>query len=131
MNPKYPYLGASVDGVVSCPQRGWNGDMTLPWAAAKIPVSTVKVLVERSHKTNHNCYVMGQMATTELKWQILCFGQSEGSVCRAFNFVPKLGSLCKQSYTPSTQAKLHAFYLHGFLAELFTGRVMRKKALYP
>ena len=54
MNPKYPYLGASVDGVVSCPQRRWNGDMTLPWAAAKIPVSTVKVLVERSHKTNHN-----------------------------------------------------------------------------
>ena len=135
MNSKYPYSGASVDGIVSCPKCDdgiveikcpykWQHNSPID-ACQDAGFCCENVNDQLLLKSNHHYYyqVMGQMAITELQWADFVIWTRRGISVQKIKF-------CGQTWG-YMQEKLHAFYLYAFVPEVFTTRVKTNKALYP
>ena len=135
INPKYPYLGASVDGVISCQKCKIGAvEVKCPFTGRHLnPTDCCKdsnfcckfmdgeVLLKPNHRYFYQ--VMGQMAIAELPWADFVIWTKKGMSVQRIIFQSEVWEFML--------AKLHAFYLHSILPELFTYRVQRKKALFP
>jgi hypothetical protein len=135
VNPQYPFLGASVDGIVMCEQCGTGVvEVKCPykWRQTK-PIDCCNdsdfcctiMNGEVSLKSNHNYLyqVMGQMAIVDLKWADFVIWTKKGIHIQRIPFSVKIWDYMLR--------KLHAFYLYGMVAEFYSNRVKRQKALYP
>ena len=138
VNPDFPYLGSSPDGLVSCPCEKCKGnpegvlEVKCPYKSRFMSVSEASTdpkffcyldngVVKL--KQNHNYYfqVQGQMAISNRKWCDFFVWTLRGYTVERISFNEKFWSDCLQ--------KLCKFYIAYVLSELFTERVKRGKPL--
>jgi hypothetical protein len=134
VSPNFPFLGASVDGIVNCNECGigvveikcpykWRNTAPVDCAADSDFCCSL-VNGEVSLKANHNYLyqVMGQMAVMNLKWADFVVWTKKGIHVQRINFSPQVWEYMLR--------KLHAFYVFGIAAELLSGRIKRGIRLY-
>lgn len=141
VSTQYPYLGASVDGLISCSVCGvgvleikcpygrkqdkWRQKTPLECAENQTFCCQLVGPNKLSLKSNHNYYyqVIGQLAVLNLKWANFFVWTKKGTAVERIMFD------CQQWET--MLYKLKDFYSRNFVAELHTERVKRGKVLYP
>ena len=136
-----PFLGTSVDGVVSCKKcgngvleikcpYGSNTDMWRNMTPEQCCRTTSKffcsieghdVKLNRTHQYFYQ--VQGQLEISDVEWCDFVVWTRKGVSVERIN-------RDKELWANSMQPKLKAFYLKGIVPELFTGRLMRGKSLY-
>ena len=137
VNPAYPFLGASVDGIVTCPKCGkgvieikcpYKWRKSTPSEACKIDSKFCCALesdgaVKLRANHNYKFQIMGQMAVAGVKWgDFVVWTKKEIHVERV-EFDVELWKFMLE--------KLQAFYVYGMAAEIHSSRVRRGKCLYP
>ena len=135
VSPKFPFLGASVDGILDCQKCGSTGivEIKCPYKFRHMkPLDCVSdpnfcsesVNSQLMLKANHNYLfqVMGQMAILNLQWADFVVWTKKGISIQRITFSPQVWDFMLR--------KLHAFYVYGMAAELMTHRVKRGKQLY-
>ena len=143
INPRYPFLGASIDGKVICDVCG-NGivevkcpygseDQTKhPWRnmspeeCAQYPnffceLKNHAMSLKKDH--NYMYQVQGQMAICQVKWVDFVVWTKKGLNFERIDFDDLFWS--RQMYE-----RLKAFYLYGMLPEIFSDRLKRGYKLY-
>ncbi|XP_069134924.1 uncharacterized protein [Argopecten irradians] len=140
VNPRYPFLGASIDAQVNCSECGTGiveikcpygaADDDLPWRSRE-PVECARdknfycsvvegsLKLKDSHKYMYQ--VQGQMAIYELEWADFVIWTKKGISVERISF--------SETMWRSILPKLTDFYLHAVLPEIFTRRVKRGKPL--
>ncbi len=134
VNPKYPFLGASVDSIVSCSKCGVGVvEIKCPykWRHASLS-SAVKdnnfccvyedgqLKLKSSH--NYMYQVIGQMAILELEWADFVVWTKKDCRDERIYFNENVWNVMLE--------KMLAFYTYGVAAELLSERVRRGKTLY-
>lgn len=141
INPVYPHLGASPDGLVFDPQQSYpNGTLEIKCPASdswknqspsecardpnffcRLDPATNAVTLKRDHP--YYCQVQGQLAITGRQW------------CDFVVWTLKQPLSVEKIYYDhhfwgEMLSKLNKFYIQGVLPELFTTRVQRGISLY-
>ena len=135
MNPKYPFLSASVDALVTCSKCGtgvveikcpykWR-QSSLADAVKDKDFCCQKVHDKTKLKETHNYMyqVMGQMAVTDLNWADFVVWTKVDINVERIHFDEKVWNFMLE--------KLQAFYVFGMVAEILSCRIQRGKTLYP
>lgn len=141
VNPKYPYLRASIDGLVICEDCGTGLiEVKCPYGSERSEVPWRHMLpmecgkddnffrTERNGelflKEHHNYIyqIQGQLAVYELEWVDFVVWTKKGISVQRIPFSSEMW----EKMLP----RLKAFYLNGILPELFTSRVGRGISLY-
>ena len=135
LSQKYPFLGASVDGTVSCAKCG-NGIVEIkcpykwrnrtPEECASEHDFCSKVLNGKLElKSNHNYMyqVMGQMAVLDVHWVDFVVWTKKGINVQRICFD-------EEFWQQNMLHKLKVFYSANFLAELFSHRIERNLPLF-
>ena len=135
LSQKYPFLGASVDGIVSCAKCG-NGIVEIkcpykwrnrtPEECASEHDFCSKVLNGKLElKSNHNYMyqVMGQMAVLDVHWVDFVVWTKKGISVQRICFD-------EEFWQQNMLHKLKVFYSANFLAELFSHRIERNLPLF-
>jgi hypothetical protein len=140
LSKKYPFLGASVDGLVHCSTCGtgiveikcpygrkqdkWRNK--LPEECADNSLFSCSLQEGKLHlKRNHNYFyqVTGQMAIFEIEWADFVIWTKKGISTERIFF--------DQNFWQSNMLyKLKYFYTRNIVAEIYTRRVKRGKYLY-
>lgn len=147
VNPKFPFLGASVDSIVTCSKCGIGivevkcpygsdkGESAMTWRSippidcAKDPTffceleissNGIKMKLKQNH--NYMFQIQGQMAVCEQKWTDFVVWTKKGVHFERIDFDKNFWN---QNMLPS----LRQFYVHGMLPEIFSERVKRGMAL--
>lgn len=144
VNPKFPYLGASVDGLVTCDKCGTgivevkcpygsdSGETTEPWRSmlpldcAKDPTFFCDVVDnDLKLKPTHNYMyqIQGQMAICEQRWTDFVVWTKKGL---NFQRIESQDKFWEENMLPL----LRKFYLYGMIPEIFSERVKRGIPLY-
>lgn len=141
VNPKYPYVGASINGLVICEDCGtglievkcpyvsersdkpWR--YMLPMECGKddnffCPERNGELFLNEHH--NYMYQIQGQLAVYELEWVDFVVWTKKGISVQRIPFSSEMW----EKMLP----RLKAFYLNGILPELFTSRVRRDISLY-
>ncbi|XP_033762292.1 uncharacterized protein LOC117343858 [Pecten maximus] len=141
VSQQFPFLGASVDGLITCSVCGsgaleikcpygknsdkWRHKTPTECAKNKSFCCEFNLSGELSLKHNHQYYyqVIGQMAVLELTWADFVIWTKKGISVERITF--------DENFWQSNMLfKLKDFYCHDFVAELFTERVKRGFHLY-
>ncbi|XP_063397961.1 uncharacterized protein LOC134708342 [Mytilus trossulus] len=141
VNPKYPFLGASIDSLVTCNKCGvglvevkcpYGSDSKKePWRN-KTPIECAKDTnfccnevdgqLELKDTSNYMYQVQGQLGVYELNWVDFVIWTKKGISVERINF--------DESTWNSMLQKLKEFYIGCVIPEIFTRRVERGKPLY-
>jgi hypothetical protein len=142
VNPNFPYLGASVDGYVTCNNCGvgvvevkcpyGSDNKDCPWRnmtpedCAKdksffCTISDNSLHLNKNH--NYMYQVQGQMAILDLQWAEFVVWTKKGISCERIPFT-------KSFWSEKMLPKLREFYFHGIVPELFSDRIKRGLKLY-
>jgi len=141
VNPSYPFLGASIDGLVVCSKCG-TGIVEVKCPYGSDPSETAwrnllptecskdkeffcrekdgKLSLDPKH--NYMYQVQGQLALYELDWADFVVWTKKGMSVQIIHF----SKMTWDDMLP----KLKHFYVKGIVPELYTRRVSRGKSLY-
>lgn len=138
VNPKWPYLGTSVDGIVKCHRCGPlvleikcpYGRKGQLWRHMKVEeiaknsafcsaIEDGKVNLKKSHLYYYQ--IMGQMAIHEIFWADFVIWTSKGVHVERIPF--------DQGFWSNMTIKLENFYKTGMIPEIISDRVRRGKKL--
>ena len=135
LSQKYPFLGASVDGTVSCVKCGngvveikcpykWRNRAPEECAAERDFCSSI-LNGQMVLKSNHNYMyqVMGQMAVLDVQWADFVVWTKKGINVQRVHFD-------EDFWQQNMLHKLKIFYSADFLAELFSHRIERGLPLF-
>lgn len=141
VNPKYPYVGASIDGLVICEDCGTGLiEVKCPYGSERSDKPWRHMLsmecgkddnffcTERNGElflNEHHNYmyqIQGQLAVYELEWVDFVVWTKKGISVQRIPFSSEMW----EKMLP----RLKAFYLNGILPELFTSRVRCDISLY-
>ena len=139
IHPKYSFLGASPDAIVSCSKCG-TGIVEVkcpygkkenlyrkldPVACAKVPGFCCHVINDKvTLKTGHDYHyqVMGLLGVTGHKWADFVVWTTKGTAVQRIHFDSVMWAEMLE--------KLKNFYTDAMIPELFTRRVKRGQSLY-
>lgn len=141
ISSQFPFLGSSVDGVISCLKCGvgileikcpyrkgtdkWRNKEPEECSSNKNFFAefsdTGKLMLKRTH--NYYYQVIGQLAVLELKWADFTIWTKKGMSVERIDFD-------RGFWETEMFFKLKYFYTHFVIAELFSDRVKRGVKLY-
>ncbi len=131
---EYPYLGASLDGLVKCSKCGTGAlEVKCPYKWRKLHPEKIsdprfcskqvdgKLKLDRTH--NYFYQVMGQLGVCGLDWADFYIWTKSGTSVERIVYDHRL-------FMDYMVPRLTAFYTRNIVAELFTTRVKRGLPLY-
>ena len=140
INPRYPFLGASIDGFVKCEKCG-SGivEVKCPYGSKKDRWRYCKVRdcckntkffckstddgISLKPKHYYMAQVQGQMALYELNWCDFFVFTKKDSECQRIEY--------DQQHWDRMFPILKDFFTYMFAAEVHSARILRNKTLFP
>ena len=136
VNPKYPFLGTSIDGLIKCQKCGWGIlEIKCPWSIRNLTpedgldVPKYEYCCEMKDgqlklKQNHNYMyqVQGGMALYEVDWADFVIWTRKGLHVERINFDKHMWL--------EMLPKLEVFYTKAFVPEIFSNKVKTGLPLY-